>query len=81
MNTRIVSNGRSRLHRDKEFQAGVQARLQELRATIEARHAAELAKAGFFGRLLVRWRIAAEFRRERCKVVPSRESLYSKAKS
>lgn len=42
-----------------------------------ARHAAELAEAGFFQRLLLRWRIAREFRRERRKIEPSAGSLYS----
>jgi len=54
-----------------------QARVRELHESIQARHAAELAAAGFFRRLLLGWRIAAEFRRERRKIEPSPGSLYS----
>ena len=73
MKTRFLADGESRLRGGLEFQA----RLRELRESIQARHAAELAAAGFFRRLLLRWRIAAEFRRERRKIEPSPGSLYS----
>ena len=73
MKSGIVEDGESRLVESKEFQA----RLRELRASVHARHAAEMAEASFLGRLVLRWRIAAEFRRERRKIEPSPSSLYS----
>jgi hypothetical protein len=72
MKSRIVADGEMRLRQSKEFQA----RLRELRASIRARHATELAEAGFFRRLVLRWYIAMEFRRERRKIEPSPQSLY-----
>jgi len=69
----IVEDGGSRLRSSPEFQA----RLRALRETVRARHAAELAEAGFFRRLMLRWQIAAEYRRERRKIEPSPHSLYS----
>jgi hypothetical protein len=73
MKHQIVSDGAERLKRSPEFQA----RLRELRQTIQARHAAELSQAGFVRRLVLRWKMAVEFRRERRKLVPSAHSLYS----
>ena len=73
MKPRFVADGESRSRRSPEFQA----RLRALRDTIRARHAAELAEAGVFRRLVLRCRIAAEFRRERRKIEPSPGSLYS----
>ncbi len=73
MKSRIVSDGESRLRRSPEFQA----RLRELRASIRARHAAEFAEAGFFRRLVLHWRMAAQFRAERRQIEPSAQSLYS----
>ncbi len=60
------------MHGDAEFKA----RLRALRQSIAARHATELAEAGFFGRLILHWRIAVEYRRARRKIVPSAHSLY-----
>lgn len=73
MKTRIVADGEARRRQSPEFQA----RLRELRSSIEARHAADHAAAGFFRRMVIRWRIAMEFRRERRAIGPSRDSLYS----
>jgi hypothetical protein len=73
MKPHIVSDGASRLRRSPEFQA----RSRRLRESIRARHAAEFAAAGFFRRLVLRWRIAAEFRTERRKIEPSYGSLYT----
>jgi hypothetical protein len=39
-------------------------------------NAAAFAGAGFYRRLVLRWRIAAEFRRERQQIEPSPYSLY-----
>ena len=73
MKSRFVVDGSWRRRRSAE----IQARLSALRETVRARYAAELADAGFFNRLLLRWRLAAEFRRERKKIEPSAQSLYS----
>jgi hypothetical protein len=73
MKSGIVEDGESKLRSSPEFQA----RLRELRDSIRARHSAETAEAGFFQRLVLRWQMALEYRRERRKVVPSPHSLYS----
>lgn len=70
---RFIADGEWRLRRNPEFQA----RLRGVRERVKARHTAELANAGFFRRMVLRWRIAAEIRRERRKIEPSPESLYS----
>ena len=72
MNSHFVSDGRWRLHRNKGFQA----RLRSLRDSIRERHAVELAKANIIDQLVIRWRMVAEYRRERRKIVPSKYSLY-----
>ena len=54
-----------------------QVRLRQLRERIRARYAAEFAAAGIFRRLVLRWRMAAEFRAERRKVATSSGSLYT----
>ena len=73
----------------EHFHAGGEANLKEsteyrekmrrLRDSLYERYAGELAKAGFFRRLILRWRIAAEYRRERQKIGPSSQALYSSA--
>ena len=68
----IVADGGKRHRQSPVFQE----RLRDLRACIRARHAAEWSTAGFFRRLMLRWRMAAEFRRERRALEPSRGSLY-----
>ena len=68
----IVADGKSSLYQNKEFQS----RLRELHEAIRKRHLAELATAGFFRRLVLRWRMAADFRRERRTITPSPQSLY-----
>jgi hypothetical protein len=73
MKPRIVADGAWRFRRSPEFQA----RLRALRESAQTRHEAELAEAGFFRRAVLRWRIAAEYRRERQKIEPSSQSLYS----
>ena len=73
MKSMIVADGAARLIRGKKFDG----RLQGLRDSIRARHESELADAGFFARLVLRWRMAAELRRERRKIEPSAYSLYS----
>jgi hypothetical protein len=73
MESNIVADGESRLLQTPEFQA----RLRELRESVHARYAAKLSAAGFLRRLILRWQIAVEFRRERRKIEPSPYSLYS----
>ena len=73
MKPRFVADGESRVRSSPEFQA----RLRELRESIRTRYAGELAQAGFFQRLVLHWRIAREFRRERRMIEPSPGSLYS----
>jgi hypothetical protein len=68
----IVADGESRFFASPE----VQARLRAIKDSIRAGYAEEWAKAGFFGRLFLRWRIAQDYRRERDKIVPSSEALY-----
>ena len=43
--------------------------LDKLYKSIEARYAPDLAKAGFFRRIILRYRIAREFNEERTKEV------------
>jgi hypothetical protein len=73
MKDQIVADGAWRLRASPEFQT----RLRELRETVRARHVFELKEAGFFCRLVLRWRIASEYRRERRKIVPSAHLLYA----
>ena len=73
MKPRIVAGGKSRLLQTPEFQA----RLRELRESVHARYAVKLSEAGFLRRLILRWQIAVEFRRQRRKIEPSPSSHYS----
>ena len=73
MKPHIVADGERRLRRSPEFTV----RLHELRETIRERHAEELAAAGLFGRVVLRWRMAAEYHCERRKLEPAPGSLYS----
>jgi hypothetical protein len=75
MKPHFVADGERRLRECPEFQA----RLGELRANVEARYASEMAGADFLRRLILRWRIAAECRREQRKLLPSPQTLYSTA--
>jgi hypothetical protein len=71
MKTRFVADGERRLKCSSEFQE----QLRALRSSIHAKYAEEFAKAGFWRRLLLHWRVSAEFRRERRKLTPSPEAL------
>ena len=75
MKSRIVADGARRLHESQAYQA----RLRELRESIRAKYAAELAEAGFLRRWILRWRMAAEFRRERRRIGPSPHALYARS--
>jgi hypothetical protein len=72
MKPHFVSDGESRLLGCSEHQA----RLQELRMSIKARHAAEFASAGILRKLTLWWRMRVEFRSERRKIEPSPDCLY-----
>ena len=72
MNPTIVADGAWRRRHSPEFQA----RLRELREGVHAQHVAEWARAGLVGRLVLRWRMYREFRRECRKLEPSPGSLY-----
>jgi len=74
MKPHIVADGERRLRRSAELKV----RLQALREAIRERHAEELAAAGLFGRLVLRWQMAAEYRRERRKLEPAPGSLYGR---
>ena len=73
MKPRFVADGALRLERSEEFQA----RLRALRDRIREKYAAELSAAGLFQRCVLRWRMAVEYRRERQRIVPSSQALYS----
>jgi hypothetical protein len=73
----IVADGAIRVI----FAPEMQARLRVLRESIRARHAEELARAGFFGRIRLRWRMEREYRRERRRLLPSGQALYATMKT
>jgi len=73
MKPHIVADGERRLRRSPELKA----QLDALREAVRARHAEELVSAEFFGRLVLRGRMAAEYRPERGKLEPTPSSLYS----
>lgn len=73
MKSNTVSDGESRLRDSPEFQT----LLRKLRDSIRAGYAAEFAQAGFVRRLMLRSRMAADFRAERQKIEPSSQSLYN----
>jgi hypothetical protein len=74
MKSSIVVDGAARFRASEDYQA----RLAALRESIHARHAVDLAKAGLLRRWFLRWRMAAEFRRQRKRITPSPSSLYLK---
>lgn len=75
MKSGIVADGAWRLRTWPQYRL----RLRELRDSVRARYATELAEAGFFHRLALHWRLAAEYRQERRKIEPSSQALYSNA--
>jgi hypothetical protein len=73
----IVANGRNRLEQTREYKTReYKARVLALRTSIRARYATQLASGGLLQRWLLRWRMEAEFRRERKKLRPSASALY-----
>ena len=81
MKDHFVDDGRKRLFDCPEYRQEYRARMEELRASVESRHAAEWAAAGFFARLLLVWRMASEYRRECRKLAPSEYSLFARDRS
>ncbi|MBX3437636.1 MAG: hypothetical protein KF861_09110 [Planctomycetaceae bacterium] len=73
MHARFLPDGESRRRQSQEFRDCV----ADLRASIQARYAAELVEAGFLRRLILRWKVAAEFRKERKKLELPPQTLYS----
>jgi hypothetical protein len=74
---KFVVDGGMRLYADPKFQA----RLHDLHLSVRARYAEEFARAGFWRRLGLRWRMMREYRREEKKIIPSSRSLYASANS
>lgn len=69
---RIVVDGRERI---------AKAYAERICRDVEARHAQELAEAGWLRRTLIRWHIRAEVRRElkrELERIAPRDGLYSK---
>ncbi len=72
MKTSIVADGPMRFATSEEYQA----RRRELQQSVAARYAAQMAEAGFFRRLFIRYLRNREFRREVRKITPSPHSLW-----
>ena len=72
MKSKIVADGEERRLQSPE----VQARLRALRETIEARYAEEMVRAGPIRKLILQWRMASEYRRERNMILPP-DALYA----
>lgn len=64
---RFIADGRERLIATKEYRAA----RTEVIAAVRARYAAPLANAGFFGRLVLRFRMEREIAREIEKLAPT----------
>lgn len=71
MKSHIVEDGPERLRQSDDFQA----RLRQLRESIRTRYGPDLSQAGLLRRCWLRWRMAADYRRERRRIVPSPHSL------
>jgi len=71
MKSHFVYDGRLRLPENRK-------RLAQLKTEVWARHQGELAKAGFFQQIKLRWRISREYRTECRKIVPSPYSLFAR---
>ncbi len=72
MKNPIVADGPKRLQRDEKFQARREVLLQ----SIKIKYAAELARAGLFRRIAIKWQIDREFSREWKKIAPSVHALH-----
>jgi hypothetical protein len=72
MNNQFVADGPERFAESESFQS----RRRALWRQVEGKHATELARAGFFRRLAIRYLRFVEFRRELRKITPSPESCW-----
>lgn len=72
METNIVADGSLRYGATGEHQA----RCRELQRAVTAKYAAELERAGFFRRILIRHRRYREFQQELRKITPSAQSCW-----
>ena len=70
MKPRFIADGELRLEQSEEFHARLRDRIYE-------KYAAELSTAGLVRRCVLHWRIFVEYRRERQRIAPSSQSLYS----
>ena len=68
----IAADGPERFAKNAEYLA----RRAELQEAVEAKYAAQLAEAGFFRRLLLRYARRRELRRELRKITPSAQSCW-----
>jgi hypothetical protein len=68
----IVVDGGRRLKASAEHHQ----RLRQIREAIRVKYAPELARAGFFRRCVLRWRMMMDYRKESRRTGPSPSSLY-----
>ena len=73
MKQAIVSDGSF----NHEYSRETQEKLRALRERIQARYADQIASAGIVKRFLLWLIIEREFRRERKKILPSPQTLYT----
>ncbi len=67
----IVADGRER---------EAKARFKEIRERIEKEHSEELKRAGWFRRMVIRWRMHGEIQRELERVAPG-DGLYNRVET
>jgi hypothetical protein len=70
--TRFVPNGLARFQASESFQA----QCREIRAQVRLQFCAQLANAGFFRRLFIRWQMHRAFQRAVAEITPSSQSLW-----
>ena len=71
MKCSIIPDGPDRMVRHPEHKL----RVNELRQSIETKYADEMASVRGFQKLLLKWKMKAEFRRELRKIEPSARAL------
>jgi hypothetical protein len=77
MEQRIIADGENICRNSPKLKE----KLEALRASVKARYAERLSSANLLQRLLLRWRIEMEYRRERRSIVPSSAALYQSHKN
>src|SRR4051794_3904346 len=73
----IVADGPRRFAASEEYQA----RVRQLRQAVTAKYAVGFGRAGFFGRLFIRYLRHREFQQELRKITPSPQSCWFIASS